>query len=38
MVGHCYSYQSEIAKGGVYLAREPRATTAADTPLLGDFT
>ena len=29
MVGNCYSYQPEIARGGVYLARESRDTTAA---------
>ena len=38
MVGNCYSYQPQIAQGGVYLAREPRDTTAADTALLADFT
>lgn len=38
MVGNCYSYQPQIAKDGVYLAREPRDTTAADTALLADFT
>ena len=38
MVGNCYSYQPEIARSGVYLARESRDTTAADTPLLADFT
>jgi hypothetical protein len=37
MAGKCHSYQPEVARAGVYLAREVRDTTAVDTPLLADF-
>ncbi|HLS80880.1 MAG TPA: DUF2889 domain-containing protein [Steroidobacter sp.] len=38
MVGKCYGYQPAVVKRGVYVANASRDTTAADTPLLADFT